>query len=205
MYIPPFYSEPGWEAAEKLISEFGFATLVSVNSTVPIATHLPLELDKNADGRWALYGHMSRANPQWKTFAAGPVLAIFLGPHAYVSPSWYNHKNVPTWNYQALHVYGAAGLMLGKALEDRLSQMMARYENQHAEHPSKYEEVPEPLLSKDLSGLVGFEIIIDSYELASKLSQNRDSESYQNIIDELKKKDEYDSKRIACEMEKRKK
>ena len=80
---------------------------------------------------------------------------------------------------------------------------MARYENIHAEHPLKYDEVPADLLQKDLNSLVGFEIKVERIDAASKLSQNRDPESYQSIIDHLKRTDAYDSKRIAAEMEKK--
>jgi transcriptional regulator len=205
MYIPKYYEEKNWPEIEQLIREFGFAVLVSVNDGVPVATHLPLELSKNEAGDWLLSGHISKANRQWKSFAPDQeVLAIFTGPHAYVSPSWYNHKNVPTWNYRAVHVYGKIGILEGEELKTVMRNMMARYEHLHAEQPMKMEDVPEDYLQKDLNGIVVFEVKIERIEAASKLSQNRDAESFQSVIDHLKDSDAYDSKRIAEEMEKRK-
>ena len=206
MYIPKFYEEKDWAEIEQLIREFGFALLVSANNDVPVATHLPLELAKNGAGEWVLNGHMARANRQWRDFNTDrKVLAVFTGPHAYVSPSWYNHKNVPTWNYKAVHVYGTVRILEGEELKTALRNMMARYEHLHAEHPLKMEDFPEPELQKDLNALVAFQIKIERFEAASKLSQNRDAESYQNVIDHLKVSESYDSKIIAEEMEKRKK
>ena len=206
MYIPKFYEEKDWNEIEQLIREFGFATLVGVKDGLPVASHIPLELSKNESGDWVLVGHVSRANSLAKEFGNGnDMLVIFMGPHAYVSPSWYNHKNVPTWNYKAVHVYGKPFVMEGEKRRAALSKMMDKYENLHAEHPAKMEEFAEEELQKDLNGLVAFEIKIERVEAASKLSQNRDAESYQSVIDHLKISDAYDSKRIAEEMEKRKK
>ena len=206
MYIPKYYEEKDWAEIENLIREFGFATLVSESNGVPLATHIPLELSKNEDGDWILMGHGSRANQQLKSFEAGKdVLAIFMGPHAYISPSWYNHKNVPTWNYMAIHAYGKVRILEGEELKSGLRKMMARYENLHAENPIKMDEVPDKILETDFRGLIAFEIKVERFEANSKLSQTRDAESYQGIIDHLKKSDDYDSKRIAEEMEKRKK
>ncbi len=206
MYVPKHFKEEDKTEIEELVREFGFATLVSIKDGLPWATHVPLELSINETGEWFLYGHISKANPQWKNFeTAGDVLAIFMGPHTYVSPSWYNHRNVPTWNYRAAHLYGKASILTGNKLEDMLRKIMKRYEEAHAEKPLAYDEIPTDLREGDLRGLVGFEIKVERIEAASKLSQNRDAESYQNVIDELKKSDMYDAARIAEEMEKKKK
>jgi len=206
MYIPKYYEERNWNEIEQLIREFGFATLVGVKEGVPVASHIPLELLQDETGDWLLTGHVSRANPLAKEFANnGDMLAIFMGPHAYVSPSWYNHKNVPTWNYKAVHVYGKPSILDGEKRNAALSKMMDRYEQLHAEHPAKMSEFDAHDLQKDLNGLVAFEIKIERIEAASKLSQNRDAESYQSVINHLKVSDAYDSKQIADEMEKRKK
>ncbi len=206
MYIPPQFKENDQQEIVALVREFGFALLVSVKENLPIATHIPLQLIVDENGNWILQGHMARANEQWKNFETNKdVLAIFMGPHAYVSPSWYNHRNVPTWNYRAVHAYGKIELIEGEKLELMLRDLMARYENAHAEKPQSYDDTPSKILEMDLRGLVGFEIKVERIEAASKLSQNRDSESHANIIEELKKSEAYDSKRIADEMEKRKK
>ncbi len=204
MYVPKYFEEKDLREIEALVKEFGFATLVTAKNGVPCATHIPLELEIDVAGRWLLHGHISRANPQYKGFNDGAeVLAVFMGPHTYVSPSWYSKPNVPTWNYKAAHLYGTVRIIEGQELEMRLKALMSRYENAHAEKPLQYEDVPEKIKEADLRGLIGFEVEITKIEAASKLSQNRDAGSHNNIINELKKMDAYDAKRIAEEMEKR--
>jgi transcriptional regulator len=205
MYIPKQYKQEDKEAIAQLVREFGFATLISANNNAPFATHIPLELEITGED-WILNGHMARANQQWKAFETNPqVLAIFMGPHTYVSPSWYNHRNVPTWNYMAAHLSGTVRLIEDDALEKQLRKLMARYENAHAEKPQGYDEIPAKTLEIDLRGVVGFEIKVEKIEASYKLSQNRDAESYSSVIEHLKKLKAYDAERIAEEMEKRKK
>ncbi|HWB64397.1 MAG TPA: FMN-binding negative transcriptional regulator [Chitinophagales bacterium] len=205
MYIPKFYEEKDLEQIEQLIRQHAFGILITTREERPFATHLPLHLVISANGEWLLQGHIARANPQWRGFDdKANVLAVFMGPHSYVSPSWYNHKNVPTWNYQAVHLSGKIRIVEGTELRNNLRQLMAHHENLHAKNPTAFDEVPEDLLQKDLNGLVGFEIKVERIEAASKLSQNRDAESYQNIIDNLKVLKAYDSDIIAAEMEKKK-
>ena len=202
MYIPKHYEEKDMLEIAELVREFGFATLVSTIDGLPWATHIPLELIIDSSGTWKLQGHMARANPQWRKFTTQPdVLAIFMGPHSYVSPSWYDQKNVPTWNYRAVHLYGKASILEGDALIGMLRGLMTRYESAHAERPISFDEVPQNIMDMDLRGLVGLEIRVEKIEAASKLSQNRNEASYTGIIDHLKKMDAYDSKRIAEEME----
>jgi transcriptional regulator len=205
MYIPKQFKEEDKAAIAELICEFGFATLVSVNHQLPWATHIPLELEIR-ESEWFLTGHVARANPQWKNFETQPhVLAIFMGPHTYVSPSWYNHPNVPTWNYMAAHLSGKLRLISDVELDQSLRKLMARYENAHAEKPQGYHEIPAKTLEVDLRGVVGFEIKVEKIEAAYKLSQNRDAESYASVIEHLKKLNAYHAGRIAEEMEKRSK
>ncbi len=205
MYIPKHFQENDKSEIEQLIREFSFATLISIKDNLPWATHIPLELVTNQGEQWILQGHIARANPQWKNFETmNDVLAIFMGPHTYVSPSWYNHRNVPTWNYKAVHLYGKATLVEDEKLEAMLQKLMTRYETAHAEKPQGYNEIPPHTLEKDLRGLVGFEIKVERIEASSKLSQNRDAESHQSVVEHLKKMDSYDAKRIAEEMEKKK-
>lgn len=205
MYIPEYFAEKDLNAVAALIGEFGFATLVSQAEDRPLATHLPLELEVDETGRWSLFGHMARANPQWRNFAGGQqVLAIFMGPHAYISPSWYDHKNVPTWNYLAVHLYGKARLLEGEVLREKLKRLMQRYETSQAAQPLSFDELPQPLIEKDLNSIAGFEITVEKIEAAAKLSQNRNEASYNRITERLKELDQYNARRIAAEMEKRK-
>ncbi len=201
MYIPKHFREEDQTEIENLVREYGFAILISANDNLPWATHIPLELMTDENGNWFLHGHIARANEQWKNFENNPdVLAIFMGPHAYISPSWYNHKNVPTWNYRAVHAYGKVRIVEGDELQNMLRKLMARYENANAEKPQGYDEIPSRTLEIDLRGVVGFEIKVERLEATRKLSQSRDAESHENIIEQLKKSEAYNSKRIAKDM-----
>ena len=107
MYIPNLYKNKNVEEINDFIQKNSSGILVNRVDGKPWATHIPLELDTNENGKQVLYGHISKENPQWQNFASDrPVLAIFSGPHSYISPSWYDHENVPTWNYTAEHIYG---------------------------------------------------------------------------------------------------
>lgn len=205
MYIPPHFAEHDKQEIEQLVREFSFATLVSVHDNMPWATHIPLELVIDNENQWWLHGHVARANPQWKNFEqTREVLTTFTGPHSYISPSWYNHKNVPTWNYTAVHLYGKPTIVDGAELEAMLQKLMHKYETLHAEKPQDYHEIPERTLAIDLRGVVGFKIEVTRIQAISKLSQNRDAESHASVIEHLKKKEAHDALRIAAAMEKRK-
>lgn len=205
MYIPPHFAEHDKQEIEQLVREFSFATLVSVHENTPWATHIPLELMIENENQWWLHGHVARANPQWKNFEENAeVLAIFTGPHSYISPSWYNHKNVPTWNYTAVHLYGKPTIVEGAELEAMLQKLMHKYETLHAEKPQGYNEIPERTLAIDLRGVVGFKIEVTRIQAISKLSQNRDAESHASVIEHLKKTEAHDALRIAAAMEKNK-
>jgi transcriptional regulator len=206
VYIPPHFKEQDLTEIEQLIREFSFATFVSVHENLPWATHIPLELVIDTSGDWFLHGHIARANPQWKNFeSADDVLAIFTGPHSYISPSWYDQPNVPTWNYKAVHLYGKVKIVEGEKLENMLQSLMQRHEKMYARQPLEYKDIPAKVLSADLKGLVGFEIKANRIEAVSKLSQNRNAESYGNIISELEQSKDENANRIAEEMKKREK
>src|SRR5262245_10590354 len=113
MYIPSHFAVPDQESLFAAIERYSFATLVSPSASGMVASHLPLLLERaQADVPATLLGHMARANSQWREAAGQEVLAIFAGPHAYISPQWYeSEKVVPTWNYVAVHAYGRLELI----------------------------------------------------------------------------------------------
>src|SRR4051812_14263478 len=126
MYAPKYSRQENPEELKRFIRENGFAILFSELDGKPWATHIPLILSKDAT---RLTGHVSRANRQWKNFENGKeVLAVFSGPHAYISSSWYDHENVPTWNYIAVHVTGNIRTIEGEALLDHLKELVDQYE-----------------------------------------------------------------------------
>src|ERR1700729_1397013 len=107
MYIPAAFAESDLAKLHDFIQTNSFGVLVSQVDGEPFASHLPFLLDRNSGPHGCLIGHMARANPQWQSAHGQSVLAIFPGPHAYISPTWYESENVvPTWNYVAVHVYG---------------------------------------------------------------------------------------------------
>jgi transcriptional regulator len=202
MYIPRRYEEKDREKIFRFIRENPFGVLISTRDGLPVGTHIPLLLDRNGAGEDVLTGHISKGNEQRSTLTDGvTVLVIFTGPHAYVSPRWYTHLNVPTWDYIAVHIYGEVRIMEGRELETALSRLTDNHE-QHEPHPVKMDEIPEKTLQDDLRGILGFEIGIREIQAAYKLSQNRDAESYHNVITQLAAKDEM-AQKIAAEMQER--
>ena len=199
MYVPKQFHNNDASAIADFIRHHGFGILVSQSDNRMVATHIPLELSEDET---KLRGHIARANPQWKNFAnSGEVMVIFPGPHAYVSSSWYDHENVPTWNYIAVHVYGKIQIIEGDELYSALKKLVDKYEKT-SEYPVSVEKMSPEYVRQSIKGLVGFEIEITSIEAAYKLSQNRDHKNYANIINELEKRGDHESRSVASEMRK---
>lgn len=201
MYTPKQYRQEDLPEIKSFIEKYGFAALISQVDGKPWATHIPL-IWEDKDDYSMLSGHLSRGNPQWREFNKNEsVMAIFMGPHAYVSSSWYDHENVPTWNYMAVHVYGDVRITEGEELLDSLKKMTNKYEK-HSKNPVSVEGMSEKFLRNELKGLVGFEIKITDIQAVYKLSQNRDAHNKQNIIAELVNTKDVGSQQIAAEMKK---
>ena len=126
------------------------------------------------------------------------MLAIFNGPHAYVSSSWYKDENVPTWNYVAVHVYGEIRIIEGQELWDSLKKLVDKYEA-HSEHPVSMENMSEKTL-RQIKGIVGFSIKIKEIQAAYKLSQNREDEDYHKVIEHLENSGDSGAVEVAKEM-----
>lgn len=202
MYIPALFKNEDLNAVKDFITANGFAILVSQVNGRPWATHIPLMLDKNAEGKDVLTGHISKANSQWKEFNNDDeLLVIFTGPHAYVSSSWYDHENAPTWNYTAVHVYGRISIIEGELLKSKLGKLINKYEA-GSMHPVSLQTMSHDFVEKEMRGIVGFDIEITGIQAASKLSQNRDAKNYDAIINELIAKGGNDSLAMAELMKK---
>ena len=203
MYIPPYYKNQDKEAIEQFVVANSFAVLVVNGPSAPLAVHTPLQLKIQPNGAYLLLGHVSKANPIWKHFdGEQQVLAIFSGAHHYISPSWYSHKNVPTWNYTSVHMYGKVSVLSKEQTEMMLREMMGHYEQQFAERPQQFDEIPHKMLQQDLAGVVAFEITVEQVDAANKLSQNRDVQSFENIVTQLEKLDTHEAGNLAAEMKK---
>lgn len=197
MYTPKYFRNEDEHAVKEFIRQNGFGILISATNGNLLATHIPLEL--SADGT-KLSGHISKGNPQGKDLLeADEVLVVFSGPHAYISSSWYDHANVPTWNYIAVHVYGTIRLVEGDELFHSLEQMMNKYEK-HSANPVTVEKLTSAYMQQAMKGVTGFEINITKMEATQKLSQNRDHKNYTTIIHELDKRGDSDSVEIADAM-----
>ncbi|SCA84261.1 Protease synthase and sporulation protein PAI 2 [Bacillus glycinifermentans] len=202
MYIPKYYKVTNADEIWDFVQENSFGTIVTTERGKPIATHLPLGLNKKGDDCY-ITGHVAYGNPQWRTFeSCEDVLVMFQGPHAYISSSWYAHEEVPTWNYQAVHVYGKASILEKDELVEELTIMMEKYEK-HREHPILWDKLSPQLLESQLKGIVGFKIKVGEIQAAYKLSQNRNETDYMNIIDQLQNEGNPNSRQMAEVMEKR--
>jgi transcriptional regulator len=201
MFIPDIYKNENQEAITTFLKENSFGILINQTNGKLWATHIPLELGTNKEGKTILEGHISKENPQWKGFAENDqILAIFSGPHSYISPSWYDHENVPTWNYIAVHVYGKIKTIEGDAVIQSLKRLVDKYE-QNSENPVRIEDLSEKTMMQS-RGIVAFEIEIEEIQAQQKMSQNRDDKNYQNIISELEKTNTNQSIAVANEMKK---
>ena len=163
-------------------------TLVTVGRDGPTASHVPMLLDAAPAPYGALRGHVARANPQWKDLAAGqPALAIFLGPDAYISPSWYATKKqtgkvVPTWNYVAIH---AAGPVTFFDDADKLLALVTELTKRHEgprREPWAVTDAPADYIQSMLRAIVGFELRIEKLEGKWKMSQNRPAEDRPGVV-----------------------
>jgi len=183
VYLPPHFTETRPEALAAHLDRHDFALLVSQGSGGLIASHIPVMVEHQGP-TLHLLGHLARPNPQLADLADGAeVLTIFTGPHAYVSPSWYEAgPAVPTWNYADVHAYGRVRL-----IEDRdwLRRFLGRLTDRHeAGNPARWrmQDLPEPYLQAMLNGIVGLDIAVDRLEGKYKLSQNRPAGDRPRIV-----------------------
>ncbi|MCM3163544.1 FMN-binding negative transcriptional regulator [Metabacillus litoralis] len=194
MYIPKYFNITDEKMAHDVIKEHSFATLFSQHNGMPFATHLPLILNKENS---YLYGHFARPNPQWQDIKNQTVLAIFHGPHCYISPSWYEtNKAVPTWNYVTVHVYGEVELLEDdNELIGSLHDMVLKYETPESTY--RLEDVDAEFLAGMNKGVQGFKIKINKIEGKVKLSQNHSLQRQELVINQLEQNPNTDEQQIA--------
>jgi transcriptional regulator len=183
MYIPSAFKVEDRAILYDFIERYGFAALITNVEGVPFASHLPMLLDRD---RELLLGHLARANPHWQSLNGNQEgLVVFSGPHAYISPSWYvTSPAVPTWNYAAVHVYGAPRLIDDPGrLTDLLDRLVSRYES-GADQPWKY-DLPADYRQKMERAVVGIEVPIARIEGKFKFGQNRSAEDRRGMLDRL--------------------
>jgi len=187
MYLPERFREDDLPTLHALMRDDSFAALVTQHEGVPFASHLPLMLAADEGPYGTLYGHMARANPQWRDFdASQDVLVIFQGPHTYVSPSWYeaDPTNVPTWNYAVVHAYGSPRLITDDDACQTLLETLVRTHEAPFATPWRF-QMPEAERRKKMQGIVTFAIRITRLEGKLKLSQNRSLADQQQVAETL--------------------
>ncbi len=208
MYIPRAYQEDRLSVLHKFMEEQPFASLITMGSSGLFASHIPMMLEQNgANGR--LKCHISRANPQWRDHTPSvEALAIFSGPHHYITPSWYPEKEetgkvVPTWNYVVVHAYGHL-----KVMEDGewLMAHLAKLTNIHeagSPVPWKVGDAPADYIASLAKGIVGLEMDIERIEGKWKLSQNRSERDRSGVAKGLAELNTTESLTMKALVEKR--
>ncbi|MCA4157705.1 FMN-binding negative transcriptional regulator [Priestia megaterium] len=197
MFIPKYFKVTAVEEIEDFIQHNSFGTIVTTKNGKPIATHIPLILEKDEKDDYYITGHVAYGNPQWRTFEESEqVLVMYQGPHAYISSSWYKDENVPTWNYQAVHVYGKVEILNQDELKKSLTDLLYKYES-HRKDPILWDKLSPTLLEAELKGIVGFRVKVQDIQAAYKLSQNRNEDDYNNIIHNLYEEKGVDSHQLA--------
>lgn len=204
MYNLPHFKEKDPSQVSAFMRENPFALLLGADlDKRPVATHVPLLIEER-DGKYVLRGHIMKGTDHHKAFESNPqVLAVFNGPHTYISASWYENKQqASTWNYMTVHASGILHFLGEEELVTLLDELTSYFEN-NPESPSLYSSLDDDYLKRLQKAIVAFEIRVDCVDHVFKLSQNRDLKSYENIMGELEAGD-YQAKSIALEMRKRK-
>ena len=213
VYLPPLFAETRSEVLIAHIERHEFGLLVSpgagkadqprADQPELIASQIPFLVARRGD-TLLLQGHIARANPQGADFDGGAVLAIFAGPHAYISPGWYAAgPAVPTWNYASVHAYGTARAIDDRDwLRDMLDRLSTRHEAREAV-PWRMRDLPPSYLDAMLRGIIGVEITVSRLEGKFKLSQNRPAADRPRIIAALERRGDENSRAVAALMRER--
>lgn len=204
MYNLPYFKEQDPEKIVAFVKEHPFAFLCGVDEQQqPVATQVPVFIDER-EGKLFLSGHIMKNTDHHKAFLnSSHVLAVFTGPHTYVSASWYeNPQTASTWNYMSVHAKGILRFLDEQALLDVLKRTTDHFEN-NPHSPAGFDKLPAEYIQRLSKAIVAFEIEVTELDHVFKLSQNRDEKSYDNIIDRLERQ-EGDARRIADIMQERK-
>jgi transcriptional regulator len=203
MYNFSYFKESDLSVVKEFMRNHPFVLLTGCDANnQPVATHIPLLIEEK-EGKLFLYGHVMRQTDHHKAFVANPhVMAVFWGPHTYVSASWYaDPQTASTWNYMTVHAKGVVKFLDDAALLDILSRTTAHFEN-NPQSPSLVEKLQTGYVEKLMKAITAFEIEVTHLDNVFKLSQNRDKESFDRIIPKLKEQGG-EPALIAKEMEQR--
>jgi transcriptional regulator len=197
MYVPSHFHEPDLKTQHDFIESHSFGLLVSQVDGLPFATHLPFLLERESGEHGTLVGHTARANPQCAAAKNQTVLAIFSGPHSYISPTWYEADHVvPTWNYVAVHATGKLEIVEDQSNVSKIVQTMTDFYEKRLPNPWPFDE-KTTFAERLLSQIVGFRIVIEKLEGKWKLSQNHPVERQEKVVAALQKQRDENSQTIS--------
>lgn len=205
MYNFSYFKEEDRQILLQFLNDHPFAFLTgSTTSGIQVATQIPILVEER-EGEWYLQGHIMRNTDHHKAFKQNPqVLAVFTGPHSYVSASWYSNPQMgSTWNYMSIHIKGDICFLPEKDLIAFMQKLTLKFEKGNTNSPTVFNNLSKKYHSKMLPAIVAFEIKVEDMENVFKLSQNRDEQSYRNIIERLEEQGG-NSADVAKEMKKRK-
>lgn len=198
MYIPSPFRMSDNDEIINFIQAHGFGILVNAEDRQPFATHLPFLYDVKQN---VLLTHMAKANPQWRNLDGETVMAIFSGPHAYISPSWYGvPASVPTWNYVAVHVYGTCSVINN---DEDMGDLLQRIVQFYEPDSDVAAQGNEPYYRNLMKAIVGMRIQITEVQGAAKLSQNKPADVQQRVMTHLFQAEDKDARGIAQRMQTR--
>ncbi len=194
LYTPSHFAAADRAAVARLMHDYPFATLITPGAPEPAVSHVPLLFVPGSEPHGVLIGHVARANPHWQKAVDGESIALFHGPHAYVSPTWYEHpaRMVPTWNYAAVHAHGPLEL-IDDPMDKRhvLDALAHRFENRR---PSPWHfDMPPRERDAMLGAIVAFRMRIKRIDAKFKLSQNRSDEDRARVVEGLRAEEHPDA------------
>ena len=203
MYRFPYYTEEDLAKVIAFMKKNSFAMITGFGEQYPVATHIPLEVEVQEDGRIFLSGHMMKKTDHHLAFEKNNnVLVIFNGPHAHISASWYTNPVMgSTWNYMVVHANGKIKFKDEQGTYNAVKDITNKYEG--PESAAAFDKLSKEYVDHMVKAIVGFTIEIEKLDNVFKLSQNRDEESQKNIIEQLRKRGDSNSEMIAEEMDRR--
>lgn len=200
MYIPKQYTKEDYQEIKAFMQRHNFVTVISTVEGRPIATHVPVNVQEDEETLY-ITGHVAKGNQQWQTLDHGEnILVIFQGPHAYISSTWYEDEDVPTWNYQSVQVYGKSRLLTEEELVSDLTKLLDKYEGQR-DQGATWNNMSERT-KRQMKGVKGFRIKVTEIFAAYKLSQSRSTTDKDHIIDTLDHSDNHLDRAVAEAMAK---